>query len=180
MITTCRRSPSATKVPTGYQRVWLVQWSFASRLIDLDDGVAQPLDPVRLVHPDQTDSPGERVTSASGDPARHQRVEDRALGHAKARHHRHAQGREDPGLATAPCAPGDLAPELTLRLSRDLHAFVASLLAEAIDPSRAGGGQPFRRGSARELDVGEGAEHQDLLAVRGDLGRAGKPAGRDP
>src|SRR5947207_12213211 len=125
-------SPSAIKVATvstgltksevtycdfGWLGAVLVQGSFAADLVHLDERVAQTLDPVGLVHPDQTHAPGERLAAAPGDAAGHERVEDRPLAHAQARHHRHAEGGEDLGDVAAAGSPGHLAPELTLGVS---------------------------------------------------------------
>src|SRR2546427_9255717 len=117
-------------------------------------------------------------------PSRHERVEDRPLGHPKAGHHRKAEGRERPRLLPAASAPGHLAAEAPFGFARDLHPLIARLLAETVDSGHARRGAGFRSSSAGQLHVWKVADHEDLLAIRADLGRAGEPgfgqAGGEP
>src|SRR5438874_1815070 len=124
---------------------------------------------------DQSHAPRERVTATARDAAAHEGVEHGALLHPQPGHHRDAEGREEHPLAAALRAPRHLAAEVVLRLVGDADALVACVLPEAVDPSRTGGGLRRGRRAPGELDVGERAHDQDLLAVRGDLRRAGEP-----
>src|ERR1700730_8500163 len=189
MITTCRRSCSAVKVPTAYQRSkrgsgseyvprapGLVQRSGPSHLVDLDQGVAKALDPVRLVHADESYAPGQRIATAARHPAGDQGVQDRTFRHPQARHHRHAEGREDLGFVAAPRAPRNLPLEMTLRLTGDLYAFLTSLLPESVDPSQPGGRPRLGSGSGGKLHVRQRADDEHLVAVGGNIRRGGKPS----
>src|SRR5438034_308369 len=148
MMTTCLRSPSAIKVATvstgltesgvAYCEFGLVEGPFAADLIDLDERVAEALDPVGLVHADQAHAPGERLAPAAGHAAGDQRIQDGALVHAQARHHRHAQGGEDLGEVAAPCPPGHLAPELAFGVPGDPDPILPRLLPEALDARGSG------------------------------------------
>src|SRR5260370_41925810 len=169
---------TVSTVPTWVQFVnceRLVQGSFAPNLVDLHEGLAQPFDPVRLVHAHQADAPGESVAAASGHASRHPGVEHRPLLHPQPRHDGEAQGGEHPRLVPASGAPCALAPEPALRFTGDLDAVFPSLFSEAVDPGHPGGFASLRSGAGGKLHVGQVADDQYLLAVGGDLRRPAEP-----
>src|SRR5712692_5669603 len=155
--------------------IGLVQGSLAPNLVDLHESLAQPFDPVGLVHAHQADAPGESVASASGHASRNQGVENGSLLHPQPRHDGEAQSGEHPRLVPAAGAPSDLAPEPAFSLPGDLDAVFASLFSEAVDPGHPGGFAGLRSGAGGKLNVGQLADDQYLLAVGGDLRRAGEP-----
>src|SRR6266852_8846057 len=164
--------------------IGLVEGSLAPNLIDLHEGLAQPYDPVGLVHAHQADAPGEGVAAASSHASRHQGVQNRPLLHSQPRHDGKAQGGEHPRLVPAAGAPSDLAPEPALGFTGDLDAVLSRLFSEAVDPGHPGGFAGLRSCAGGKLDVWQLADDQYLLAVGGDLRRAGEPglgqAAREP
>ena len=76
-------------------------------------------------------------------------------------------------------APRDLAPEAGLGLVGDAHAQRPGVLAEALDAGPAGGGAGLVVGVAG-VGLGEGPDHEDLVAVVVDRRGAGEPAVGQP
>ena len=103
-------------------------------LLDRRHGVAQLVDPLRLVLGHQADAPGQRLAAAARHAGVDQRVEGLAVVHAQPGHDRHAGRREEDAGAPALGAPRHGTPEGRLRLVGDAHAGAAALLAEAADP----------------------------------------------
>src|SRR5258708_7869439 len=173
--------PNARTVSTVPTRVQfgncdrLVQGALAPNLVNLHEGLAQPFDPVRLVHTHQADAPGEGVAAASGHASRHQGVENRPLLHTQPRHHGEAQGGEHPGLVPAAGAPSDLAPEAALGFTGDLDAVQSAFFSEAVDPGHPSGFAGLRSGAGGTLDVGQLADAQYPPAVATNLGRSCEP-----
>src|SRR5205807_7786371 len=79
-----------------------------------------------------------------------------------------------------PYAPGHAASEALAGLLRDRHTLVARLLAELLDASGARCRDAVGRHFLAELQVGQGADHPDLLAIDADLRRSFEPPLRDP
>src|SRR5205814_6916492 len=102
----------------------LVQRTFAAGLVDLDDRVPQALDPVGLVHADQSHTPGQGVAPAPGHAAGHKRVQDLALRHPQPGHDRDAGGGEELELVSAPRPPAHLLAERALRIAGDADAIL--------------------------------------------------------
>src|SRR5947209_954174 len=149
MTITCFRSPSAIKVrkvSTGVtgsaalycesgrgRRPCLVERASAANLVDFDERLAQPFDPVGLMHPDQAHAPRERLAPAPRHPAGDECVEDRALAHPQPGHDGDAEGRADLHLVPAPCAPGDLPAEVSLAVELDRDPVLVRFLPKTVD-----------------------------------------------
>src|SRR5262249_11210947 len=102
------------------------------RPLDVPEGVAQLTEPLVGVLADETNAPGQRVAAAP----RHTRVDHRVAhsppGLPRPRHHRHGQrGEHDDGSAALD-APGDLAAEAMLGLTRDVDTLLARTVAESL------------------------------------------------
>ena len=125
---------------------------------------------------DEPHAPGQRVRPTPGHAGRDERVQRAPLGHAQAGHDRQRERREEPLRAADADAPGDGPAEAVLGVVRDAHAGLARLLAEGVGPSLTGGGTRGIRGVLAQLDVGQLADDEDLLAVDMDFGRPDEPA----
>ena len=145
--------------------------SGAAGLLDRAERAAQLLDPLALVVADEPDAPCERLAPAPRDAGVDERVEHGALAHPQPGHDRHRRGGEVLGLAPEPDAPRHVPPEAVLGLLRDVHARRPRFLAEPVDARLARRGGLRLPCPLRRLDLGELADHEDLLAVRRDLQR---------
>src|SRR3989442_1062189 len=134
--------------------------------VHLHQGVTEALDPVGLVHPDQAHAPCQGLAPAACHATRDEGVEDRALAHSQPGHDREAERGEDLLLVAAPRPPRHLALELALCLAGDPDPLVPGLLAETLDPGGSGRSPTVPGRAAGELDVGQGAQDEDLLSVR--------------
>src|SRR5919106_4297350 len=144
--------------------------------LHLRERLPQVLQPVLLLRGYQPDAPRQGVAPAPGHPRGHQRVEHRSLGHAQAGHHGDGQ-RGERGLdVPAHHAPGDLATQAALRLEGDTDAPLPRLFPERLDPRGDRRGALLLGGAFGDLRLGQGADHEDLLAVGCDVRRPGQPA----
>jgi hypothetical protein len=133
-------------------------------------------EPLVGVLTDQADRPDQRLRPGAGHPGVDERVENQALALAQAGHHRHRGVGEDLAVVAAGGTPGDRPAVPLLRGVRDGHPLLPGLLAEARDPPRAGGS----RVALTRLGLGERADDGDLVAVDGEVHRAGEPAVGQP
>src|SRR5207249_8402719 len=79
-----------------------------------------------------------------------------------------------------PCAPADLAAEAPLGLVRDPHPLRAGGLSGPGDPRLGGCGARLWAGILRELWLGQGADHEDLVAVERHVDRPDEPFRGEP
>ncbi len=120
------------------------------------------------------------MRAAAGDAGLHERVEHLAFGHPQARHRRDRERREQVPLVPAHGAPPDLPAEPPLRLGRDPDPLGPRVLPEALDAGGEGRRARVRRGVVGHRRLRERPDHDDLVPVRGDLGRADEPPVGDP
>src|SRR5205823_14963118 len=78
-------------------------------------------------------------------------------------------------LAAAPRPAGRLRPKPPPRRPGAPHPLLSSPLAEPVDPRVPRSGASLRRGPSRQLDLREGNDHEDLLAVGAHLDRPPAP-----
>src|SRR5580704_15611945 len=149
-----------------------------SHLVHHCHGVAQLLNPLRLVIADQSHAPGEGFAAAPRDPGADQGVEHAAVCHAQPRHHGYARrGEQDSGVA-ADGPPRHSAPEGRLRLVGNADARPSALLAKAADTGLLSHSHLVVACSFRQLRRRQGAEDLNLVVVDGDGGAALEPGPR--
>src|SRR5215471_17898035 len=163
------------------------RWSRAgplgANLFYLAQRVAQGAEPGVLVLADQAHAPGECVAATAGHAGLHERVQHPALGLAQPGHHRDRKCGEHHFPPLAHHAPGNLAVEPHLRLTRDPNPRIPGLRTEPPAPPHRYGfgfGSPLSPGpsplSGSPLHRRKLPGNRDLLTIHNHLGLPGEPS----